>query len=426
MSINQTLDIRERIAVAVKEAQANLVLNAWAYTDWDGAKAQAEQTQSIESPVAGMLVGVKDLFNVDGMPTRAGTKAALHSLDPAQSPLVSKLKSGGAVILGKTNMHEVALGATGENEHTGDVKNSIDSARQSGGSSSGSAVAVATNQCDFALGSDTGGSVRIPAAFCGVVGFKPSFGVLSLEGALPLSKTCDHAGILAKDIQQCIQVFNYLASPSPAASLGRKPRFAVPDDWLSGRLSEGVREIFDAVLGKLSPLVEIDSVPTPMLHQAWGCYTPIARAEAALVHRQALLDPNAPGAGFSALVLNALMAGLEISAQDYLAARQTRSLVRSELDLLLTHYDAILLPTSPVTAPLRGQVEVKVEGGVMSVREAVLGQTLPFSLCGLPAISIPMGALEGLPVGLQIIGARGSDTQLLAFAQWMSLRPEVG
>jgi aspartyl-tRNA(Asn)/glutamyl-tRNA(Gln) amidotransferase subunit A len=425
MSINQTLNISERIAMAAAQAQAKLNLNAWAYSDWDGANLMAERTQAIESPVSGMLVAVKDLFNVDGMPTRAGTKAQLHCLDAVQSPLVSKLKAGGAVILGKTNMHEVALGATGENEHTGDVKNPIDEARQSGGSSSGSAVAVATHQCDFALGSDTGGSVRIPAAFCGVVGFKPSFGVLSLDGALPLSKTCDHAGILAKDIQQCISVFNYLASPSPASSLGRKPRFAVPDDWLSGRLSEGVREIFDAVVGGLSSLVEVDSVPTPMLHHAWACYTPIARAEAALVHRQALQDLDAPGAGFSSLVLTALMAGLEISAQDYLAARHTRSLVRNELDLLLTQYDAILLPTSPVTAPLRGQTEVKVEGGVMSVREAVLGQTLPFSLCGLPAISIPMGMLGGLPVGLQIVGARGSDTQLLAFAQWMSLRPEA-
>jgi aspartyl-tRNA(Asn)/glutamyl-tRNA(Gln) amidotransferase subunit A len=175
-------DLSQRIDTAYSKFNERADLNAWAYTDWDGARAQIAAASGKVSSVAGQLVGVKDLFNVDGMPTKAGTNAKLLSLGKDESPLVTRLKEGGAIILGKTNMHEVALGATGENVHTGDVKNPYDPLRQSGGSSSGSAVAVATGQCDFALGSDTGGSVRIPAAFCGVVGFKPSYGVLSLEG----------------------------------------------------------------------------------------------------------------------------------------------------------------------------------------------------------------------------------------------------
>jgi aspartyl-tRNA(Asn)/glutamyl-tRNA(Gln) amidotransferase subunit A len=399
-------------------------LNAWAYTDWDGARAQIAVASEKVSPVAGQLVGVKDLFNVDGMPTKAGTNAKLPALGKGESPLVTSLKEGGAIILGKTNMHEVALGATGENVHTGDVKNPYDPLRQAGGSSSGSAVAVATGQCDFALGSDTGGSVRIPAAFCGVVGFKPTYGVLSLEGGLYLSPTCDHAGILSNTVAQCREVFNYLAQPAEATSLGRKPKFAVPDDWLSGRLDDGVRELFDVFLAKIAALVEVDSVPTPNLFSAFACYSPIVRAEGAHVHREVLNDEHSPGGGFSALVLPALQLGQKVTAQEYLAARQTRREVRNELDALLKDYDVMLLPTSPVVAPLRGQVDVQVEGGTMSVREAVLGQTLPFSMCGLPAISVPFGLLKGMPVGLQIVGARGRDTQLLAFAEWLNLQKE--
>jgi aspartyl-tRNA(Asn)/glutamyl-tRNA(Gln) amidotransferase subunit A len=417
-------DLSQRMNQAQKAFDKHSDLNAWAYTDWQGARKQIVTVSKKQSPVAGQLVGIKDLFNVDGMPTKAGTNAKLPALGHGESPVVTRLKEGGAIIIGKTNMHEVALGATGENMHTGDVKNPHDPLRQSGGSSSGSAVAVATGQCDFALGSDTGGSVRIPAAFCGVVGFKPTFGVLSLEGGLYLSPTCDHAGILAKTVAQCREVFDYLAQPSAPTSLGRKPRFCVPDDWLSGRLDEGVRELFDVFLAKIAALVEVDSVPTPNLFSAFTCYSPIVRAEGAHVHREVLNDAHAPGAGFSDLVLPALQLGQKVTAQEYLEARQTRREVRNELDMLLHDYDVMLLPTSPIVAPLRGQTDVQVEGGMMSVREAVLGQTLPFSMCGLPAISVPMGLLKGMPIGLQIVGARGKDTQVLAFAEWLGLQKE--
>ncbi len=391
-------------------------LNAWAYVE------KSPVSESARGVFAGKLVGVKDLFTVKGMPLKAGTKAPLPAFAVEESPLVTALRSAGALIVGKTNMHEIALGATGENMHTGDVKNPYDSARQSGGSSSGSAVAVATKQCDFALGSDTGGSVRIPAAFCGVVGFKPSFNAWSLAGALHLSYTFDHAGLLANSVADCAAVHTLLTGePTHTthidASALKQFSAAIPAQWLQGRLSHQVRERFEAVLSMCKASANIAEVATPVLPLAWTCYTPIARAEGAHVHQAVLGNSKLAEEGFSPSVLAPLRAGEQISAKEYLDARAERRLVRSELDAILAAYDVMLLPTSPVIAPLRGQTEVQVEGGEKTVREMVLGQTLPFSMCGLPAISVPMGKINGMPVGLQIVAARGQDVKLLHIAR---------
>jgi aspartyl-tRNA(Asn)/glutamyl-tRNA(Gln) amidotransferase subunit A len=419
MSINETAKVR--IAGAKRAHEKHRDLNAWAHIDWPNADRQAEALTSVStSAVAGLTFGVKDLFNVAGMPSKAGTQAALPAFGEGESPLVTRLIAAGAIVLGKTNMHEIALGATGENPHTGDVKNPFDFARQSGGSSSGSGVAVATQQCDFALGSDTGGSVRIPAAFCGIVGFKPSFGVLSLEGGLYLSPTCDHAGILAPTVQMCSDVFSVLIGGVTSTVMpAKKLKLAVPREWLQGRLGLNVRDVFENVLSKLTSQAAISNVATPELPKAWICYSPIVRAEAAFVHQQVLAGYGGkpPGAGFSTSVLEPMLAGQKISAQEYLAARAMRADVRKELDQILMEFDALILPTSAIVPPLRGQTMAKVEGGEMTVREAVLGQTLPFSLCGLPTISIPMGMVDGLPVGLQIVSRRGNDAALLQLAQ---------
>jgi aspartyl-tRNA(Asn)/glutamyl-tRNA(Gln) amidotransferase subunit A len=424
MSINETA--KARIEGAKKAHGKHRELNAWAHIDWPNADRQAEALTSVStSVVAGLTFGVKDLFNVAGMPSKAGTQAALPSFGQGESPLVTRLMASGAIVLGKTNMHEIALGATGENPHTGDVKNPFDAARQSGGSSSGSGVAVATQQCDFALGSDTGGSVRIPAAFCGIVGFKPSFGVLSLEGGLYLSPTCDHAGILASTVQSCSDVFRVLIGGTTSnGTTTKRIKLAVPRQWLQGRLSLEVRDVFESVVQRLSSQAEIYNVATPELPKAWICYSPIVRAEAAFVHQQVLAGYGGkpPGTGFSASVLDPMLAGQKISAQEYLAARALRADVRKELDQILMGFDALILPTSAILPPLRGQTMANVEGGEMTVREAVLGQTLPFSLCGLPTISVPMGMVDGLPVGLQIVSRRGNDVALLQLAQSLQIK----
>jgi len=191
----------------------------------------------------------------------------------------------------------------------------------------------------------------------------------------------------------------------------------VPAKWLAGRLQPAVRERFALVLATLAKEhAEIAEVVAPELALAWQCYTPIVRAEAAWVHRAAL---SVGGPGFSDLVLPALEAGRVLPAADYIDALKARDRACTGLDALLAGVDAMILPTSAVLPPLRGQAEIEVEGGRITVREAVLGQTLPFSLCGLPTLSIPVGLVEGLPVGLQVVGRRNGDAALLALGRWL-------
>src|SRR5690606_19036118 len=199
-----------------------------------------------------------------------------------------------------------------------------------------------------------------------------------------------HAGPLARSVDDCARLFEVMARRSVAhGAVARKPRFAVPSDWLRGRLQPAVREHFERACAQLRKAgAEIVDVATPLLPGATDCYTPIVRAEAAWVHRRAL---EAGGEGFSALVLPPLQAGMKLGALAYIDSMKQRDRIRAELDAILAGFDALLLPSSAALPPLRGQAEVDVEGGRMTVREAVLGQTLAFSMCGLPALSVPAG-----------------------------------
>lgn len=399
-------------------------LNPIAWVDWEAAAAQASAMDAeaasgrLRGPLHGIPVSIKDLFNVRGMPTRGGTRAPLPDLGRDEAELVTRLRAAGALIFAKTNMHEIALGATGENAWTGDVCNPHDPARQAGGSSSGAAVAVASGIGLAAVGSDTGGSVRVPAAFCGVTGFKPSYGAIPLAGGLYLSRTCDHAGPIAQSVDDCALLFEAMALRSTAhANVPRAPRLAVPGSWLANRMSDAVAGRFERTLEALARAgATVERLEMPALDLAWANYTPIVRAEAAFVHRAALA---AGGEGFSEAVRAPMVDGAALPAVRYLEAMQAREQVRGDLAAILRDFDAIVLPTSPVLPPLRRQVEVEVAGGRrMSTREAVLGQTLAFSLVGLPALSIPCGTEQGLPVGLQIVGAADSDPRVLALGRW--------
>ena len=428
----QSVTAEALIEQAREQAQRAADLNPLAWVDWDAALQDArERDAQVRAgtplgPLHGVPVSIKDLFNVRGMPTLAGTRAPLDELPAAEAGFVTRLREAGAVVFAKTNMHEIALGATGENRWTGDVKNPFDPARQSGGSSSGAGVAAATGIGLGAIGSDTGGSVRIPAAFCGVTGFKPTVGAIPLDGALYLSWTCDHAGPLARSVDDCARLFESMAARSAThGAVARRPRLAVPADWLRGRLQVAVREHFENMLARLREAgAEISEVPTPLLPRASQCYTTIVRAEGAWVHRKALA---AGGEGFSELVRPALDAGLKVSAMEYIDAMKCRDAVRGELDAILAGCDALIAPTSGALPPLRGQPEVQVEGGVLTVRDAVLGQTLPFSMCGLPALSIPAGLVADaygagtppLPAGLQLVGRFDGDAALLALGRWV-------
>jgi aspartyl-tRNA(Asn)/glutamyl-tRNA(Gln) amidotransferase subunit A len=221
--------ILDRIKTARECARESSHLNAFALDLFDEA-VEIAQTLDPSLPLYGLLYTVKDIFQLSDYPTNAGTKATLPKLGE-EGPAVAALRAAGALCVGKVNTHEIALGLTGENQWTGDVKNPRDPARQSGGSSSGSAVSVATGACDFSIGSDTAGSIRVPASYCGVIGYKPTYGLVSLAGALPLVPSCDHVGILARDIDTVRAVLKAWGVPVNFSTEPRKPRHLVPSTW---------------------------------------------------------------------------------------------------------------------------------------------------------------------------------------------------
>ena len=430
--------LEDELAVLQQKAADTASFNPLAWVDWARARGEARQlmddlrrdpARMQHKPLLGAWISVKDLFQLEGVPMAAGTRAPLPVLPPQDSAVVRRLREAGALVFAKTNMHEIALGATGENPWTGDVCNPWDPARQAGGSSSGSGVAVALRLGHASIGSDTGGSIRIPAAFCGVVGFKPTVGSISLEGALPLSWTCDHAGPLTQHVQDAALLYAVLSGRSVRhGRVARRPRLAVPYRWLAGRLDEAVHHTFQRVLGWLGEMADLVALEPPDMDVPWRHYSPLVRAEAAQVHHAALA---AGGEGFSAGVLEPLRLGMALPAQEYIAALQARRQFMAELDAVLAGVDGMVLPTSASFPPRRGQTEAETRGGTMMVREAVLGQTLPFSFAGVPAISLPMGTMQpvqghptparrgDMPFGLQLVGRRDGDAGLLALAQWL-------
>ena len=408
-------------------AERHRDLNAIAWVDWDAAAAAADALDAQArsgaplGPLHGVPLTIKDLYEVAGMPTAGGTRAVLPPL-AGESVAVARMRAAGALPFAKTNMHEIALGATGENPWTGDVKNPVDPSRQAGGSSSGAGVATAVGIGFAGLGSDTGGSVRIPAAFSGVVGFKPSFGAIPLAGALHLSWTCDHAGPLTRSVDDAALLYEVMAGRrTDHGAVARRPRLAVPATWLRGRLHPATRAWFDARLAALRTRADVVEVDVPSLSRALAPYTAIVRAEAAFVHRAVLASG---GEGFSDSVLAPMRDGALQLTQVYLDAMREREVLRAELDAVLRDHDAMVLPTSAVPPPARGQLEVQVEGGTLSTREAVLGQTLAFSFVGLPTLALPMGMADGLPASMQVVGARDADASVLALGRWLEAGPK--
>lgn len=414
------------VARALTKAAEHAGLNAIAELNAERALALAERQDRLLAsgqscgPLHGIPLTVKDLFQVDGSSTRAGTRAPLPALSP--STAVSRLEQAGGIVIAKTNLHEVALGLTGENEWTGDVRNPHDPDRQSGGSSSGSAVAVAAEIGLASLGTDTGGSIRVPASNCGVVGFKPTHGLVPLEGALPLSPTCDHAGPIARSIEDARRLTEVLAAQELPLIRVSKPRLAVPAAYLKGRLHPSLRRAFDELLEELKAAgADVPEIEIPELDLTVPAYTAIVRREAAQIHAAALAD--APG-GFSAPVRTALESGAAMSGSDYHQALRVRHTVTAGLRRAFeaSSADALILPTTPAPPIRRGEQNVLLESGMVPYREAQLALTAPFSMAGTPVAAIPFATVDMLPVGLQIVTRWGQDALALGIASWMERR----
>ena len=392
--------------------------------------------------LSGIPIGVKDLYQTKGVPTTAGTPFFRDYIPEKNALTVSKLIQHGAAINGKTNTHEIALGVTGINPHFGTVPNPWDVSRISGGSSSGSAVAVATGMALGALGTDTGGSIRIPASLCGVVGLKPTFGRISTRGIFPLSWNLDHPGPLAKCVTDAAILLQVLAG------YDESDPYSAPhpvEDYLDG-IDNGVEGIKIGILdGDYSwdaepDVLEIIREAGEVLASLGAVVLPVELnflREAALANAAMLLTDGAAFhqsrmeediTRFGGDIQQRLSAGAAQSSVEYAHARKTQTEARRQMEIFFHTFDALLLPATPIPAPLIA--------GTNAIEQArrLTRFTAPFNLTGLPAISVPAGfTSEGMPVGLQIVSTHWSEKKLLRIARafekatlWHTYLPKLG
>jgi aspartyl-tRNA(Asn)/glutamyl-tRNA(Gln) amidotransferase subunit A len=380
----------------------------------------------------GIPIGVKDNIESGGVRTTAGSKI-LASYVPAQdAPVLARLRAAGAILMGKTHLHEFAYGVTSENAHYGPARNPHDSGRIPGGSSGGSAIAVAAGLCAAALGTDTGGSIRIPAALCGTTGFKPAFGSLPMEGIIPLCRSLDHVGPIARTVQDAAILYAAMRGESsrtvalkPHAPRGagarRRARVGWPRDYFFERLAPEVARALDEARQLLTARgVEFVDVNLPLLEAANRASLPIALAEAYQFHRQAGYFPARAGE-YTEDVRARLERGAAITAADYLDALAACRCSTGEFRACGEQIDALLVPTVPIVAPRVGESTVMLAGAQEDLRAALLRLCRPANLWGAPAISIPCGATPaGLPIGMQWIGFEGREASLL----WLALQFE--
>ncbi len=375
----------------------------------------------------GIPVCLKDIFYTRGIRTTAGSKILNKFVPKENAAAVDRLLEAGCILLGKTNLHEFAYGATNVNPHYGPVHNPWDSSRISGGSSGGSAAAVVSAQAIASLGSDTGGSVRIPAAACGCVGLKPTYGRVPLHGVIPLASTLDHGGVLCRCVEDAAHVLAVISEPdqhdsgsSKASNRALKSgvkglQIGLPRQFFFDAIQLVVRQKVLAAIGVLEQLgAEICEVDMKRMKETTRLAADITAAEALAYHSK-WLERRAESYG--ADVRAHLEEGKSIPALVYLQAQQLRRRYTEELEACLESVNVLAAPTLPVVAPGIEENEVRTGRSAENVRPALLRLTRPGNLTGLPAISVPCGfSKDGLPVGLQLIGRRFDEATVLRVA----------
>jgi aspartyl-tRNA(Asn)/glutamyl-tRNA(Gln) amidotransferase subunit A len=428
----------------------NPSLNAYLTVTRDAALAAARESEKrfkqkrSRGPLEGIPISLKDNIWTRGIRTTAGSKFLENFVPEEDATVTAKLRRAGAIILGKTNLHEFAYGVSTNNPHFGPTRNPWDTTRIPGGSSGGSAAAIAAGLCAASVGTDTGGSIRIPAALCGIVGLKPTFGRVSCRDVVALVPTFDHVGPLARSAGDAALILGAIAGRDPFdANTLSQPRFAsfadvrqlakrlrvqftkkrplklgLPREYFFASVSEDIREAVKSAVRSFEQLGAIvEEVSLPNINDGDDASTTIALAEATHYHQSQGWFP-AHLAEYGDDVRKRLEMGLDIRAADYLAAREIQKSVRAEFDAVLTRVDAIIAPTVPITAPRIGQNVVQIESAEEPARGALIRLNRPANFTGLPAISLPCGwSEENLPIGLQLIGRAWGEEQLLIIAK---------
>lgn len=406
-------------------------------------------TRHALGPLHGIPVAVKDLFFTAGLPTTAGTRILKNFVPAEDGAVIRRLREAGAILLGKLNLHELAYGVTSDNPHFGPVRNPWNLHRIAGGSSGGSAAAVAASLCLASLGTDTGGSIRIPAACCGVVGLKPTYGRVSRNGIFPLAWSLDHVGPITRGVEDAALLLGVLAGADPgdpSASLHPVPdycrmlggdlrgvRIGLPRELLSDP-SEVDPTAMAAVQAALQVMesagAKVEEVSVPFLRHAPAVQFLTLATEASANHARLL---RTHGRELGVDVRRRLEIGEFIAATQYVRAQQARRRLTEEFAVLFRQTDLLVTPTLPVGAPPIGQQLVPIRGVEKRIQPTLTRFTSPFNLTGLPAVSVPCGFdVDGLPVGLQLIGRPFDEGRLLRAAftyqqasPWHAQRPPL-
>ncbi|NIH81538.1 amidase [Amycolatopsis viridis] len=402
----------------------NAALNAFVLVDEAGAAEAARRAdQELASgldrgPLHGIPVAVKDLIDMAGLPTTCGSATSSGAPAARDAAVVTRLRERGAVIVGKTTLHEFAYGATGDRSVHGPARNPRDPGRMSGGSSGGSAVAVAAGMVPLSLGTDTAGSVRVPAALCGTVGFKPAYDAIPSTGVHPLAPSLDHVGLFTGSVGDALLGYQALTD-QPVRPLPGDAR-SITVGWIRAgdiaRCDPRIEELTHELVTRAG--LACEKVPGfPGWDRAddlFDVFTTLQSREAFEVHQHHL---DSDRDRIDAEVFARLDRGRHVSAADYERADAARRELGSLVQELLATHDLLALPTVPFVAPPIGARSVPVDGTELEVRSALLSLTSPWNLTGTPAISVPAGWHDGLPAAVQLVAAPGHEHLLFAAAQ---------
>ncbi|KSU81096.1 aspartyl-tRNA(Asn)/glutamyl-tRNA(Gln) amidotransferase subunit A [Fictibacillus enclensis] len=422
--------VRELLA---RIEEINPVVNAFITVLQEQAVKEARQAEeeimagNYRGPLHGIPIGLKDLIYTKGIRTTMGSKIYQNYIPDRDATVVQKLKKAGAIMIGKCNTQEFAYGPTGDASYFGPARNPYNPSKMTGGSSSGSGAAVASGLCFGALGTDTGGSIRIPASATGIVGMKPTFGRISKAGVHPLGRTLDHVGPMTRSIRDNALLLGMLAGfdhEDPFShNLGNEDFtrcigesisgkvIGIPTSFYFDRVDEEVKDKVKKAIHVLEDLgAVIRDVEIPVLSKVSYAQLKTLQSEAYAIHEELVLSRPQD---YQAQVLERLKQSAEALGFEYVKAQEIRQEAREAFNTVFERIDVIAAPTVAILPPDIGQTEISIEGKTEQVRSALLRLTEPACVTGLPSLSVPCGFSDsGLPIGLQLIGKPFSEARL--------------